>query len=132
MPQSNGALFLGAERRRRRPSLTPMIDVVFLLLVFFMLSARFGLDNAIPIAPALSGGGGYTGAPRLITVTADGVLLNGTPIPQTELIGSVQALMPSEDAIIVLRVRGEASLQTLVDVLDLLQRGGINNTVLAE
>ena len=29
-------------RRSRKPSLTPMIDVVFLLLVFFMLAARFG------------------------------------------------------------------------------------------
>jgi biopolymer transport protein ExbD len=26
---------LGAPRRTRRPSLTPMIDVVFLLLIFF-------------------------------------------------------------------------------------------------
>lgn len=28
---------------RKRPSLTPMIDVVFLLLVFFMLTAHFGV-----------------------------------------------------------------------------------------
>ena len=30
----------------RRPSLTPMIDVVFLLLVFFMLAARFEIGRA--------------------------------------------------------------------------------------
>ena len=35
--------------RRRRPSLTPMIDVVFLLLIFFMLVARFGVDKVIDI-----------------------------------------------------------------------------------
>ena len=35
-------------RPRRRPSLTPMIDVVFLLLIFFMLAARFGMEGALP------------------------------------------------------------------------------------
>lgn len=37
---------LGAPRRTRRPSLTPMIDAVFLLLVFFMLASRFGGGGA--------------------------------------------------------------------------------------
>ncbi|MEO0362761.1 MAG: biopolymer transporter ExbD, partial [Pseudomonadota bacterium] len=37
-----------ARAPRRRPSLTPMIDVVFLLLVFFMLAARFGVELAMP------------------------------------------------------------------------------------
>ncbi len=39
---------------RRRPNLTPMIDVVFLLLVFFMLASQFGRPQALP----LFGGGG--------------------------------------------------------------------------
>ncbi|MEM8656825.1 MAG: biopolymer transporter ExbD, partial [Pseudomonadota bacterium] len=38
---------LGPPPPSRRPSLTPMIDVVFLLLVFFMLAARFGQDMAL-------------------------------------------------------------------------------------
>ncbi|MEO1612916.1 MAG: biopolymer transporter ExbD, partial [Pseudomonadota bacterium] len=35
-------LFAPEITKRRRPSLTPMIDVVFLLLVFFMLAAVGG------------------------------------------------------------------------------------------
>ncbi|NSY41645.1 biopolymer transporter ExbD, partial [Leisingera sp. ANG59] len=31
-------------------SLTPMIDVVFLLLVFFMLASRFGMDTVLQLA----------------------------------------------------------------------------------
>ena len=38
-----------SHRPRRKPSLTPMIDVVFLLLVFFMLASRFGQDNILPL-----------------------------------------------------------------------------------
>ena len=56
--------------RRRRPSLTPMIDVVFLLLIFFMLVARFGVDNVIDInLPATRGQNvQYEGPPRLIEI----------------------------------------------------------------
>lgn len=35
----------GSPPPRRRPSLTPMIDVIFLLVVFFMLAARFGAEG---------------------------------------------------------------------------------------
>ena len=42
----------GPPRPARRPSLTPMIDVVFLLLVFFMLAARFGQDTRLPMSTA--------------------------------------------------------------------------------
>ena len=43
---------LGPPLKRRKPSLTPMIDVVFLLLVFFMLAWRFGVDTHLPLNAA--------------------------------------------------------------------------------
>ena len=59
-----------APRARRRISLTPMIDVVFLLLVFFMLAARFGQEQAIPLAIG-AGAGDWDGPPRLIDILPD-------------------------------------------------------------
>ena len=58
-------LGLHSARPRRRPSLTPMIDVVFLLLVFFMLASRFGVETVISL-PLASGGGSYSGPPRIV------------------------------------------------------------------
>lgn len=46
----------GSTRARRRPSLTPMIDVVFLLRVFFTLAARFSVDCILPLDAADVGG----------------------------------------------------------------------------
>lgn len=122
----------GASRRRRKPSLTPMIDVVFLLLVFFMLAARFGMDHAIPLSPAVQGGGTYTGAPRLIAVAPDGVRLNGQVIDAAALPAQVRKLMPDENAIVVVKSIEGASLQDVVDVLDSLSGAGITRIVLAE
>ena len=68
-----------AARRRRGLNLTPMIDVVFLLLVFFMLVSRFGQLDGVPLALAGGAAPGWSGAPRLVDVRPDGLSLNGTP-----------------------------------------------------
>lgn len=120
------------QRRRRKPSLTPMIDVVFLLLVFFMLAVRFGADNAIPMSPALFGTGQYTGAPRLITVSPEGLRLNGVQTTMEALPAAVRELMPAKDAIVVMRAAEGATLQDIVRVLDTLSSNGINRVVLME
>ncbi|NWF36462.1 biopolymer transporter ExbD [Mariprofundus sp. KV] len=41
--------FEGARRSGQAPNLTPLIDIVFLLLVFFMLTAHFVKDQGLPI-----------------------------------------------------------------------------------
>ncbi|MEM9139808.1 MAG: biopolymer transporter ExbD [Pseudomonadota bacterium] len=130
MPPSEFAF--DTPRHPRKPSLTPMIDVVFLLLVFFMLAARFGMDMAIPLQPAAQGSGGYTGAPRLVSVTPEGVLLNGAAVPQSQLAQQLRALMPDENAIVVVKPVQGATLQAVVDVLDTLSGAKITRVVLAE
>lgn len=118
-----------AQRQRRKPSLTPMIDVVFLLLVFFMLAARFGHDMAMSLTLA-SSGGSYEGPPRLLDVTPDATRLNGiaTPYPAEAL----QPLMQSPDDMVLLRARDGASLQRLVDEIEALRGAGFTNLVLVE
>jgi len=112
---------LGRPVRRRRPSLTPMIDVVFLLLVFFMLAARFGTQGAVPLVVG-AGVGSYSGPPRLVEVTPDALRLNGLPV--ADLAAALRPLMQGPDDIIVLRGRGGADVQRLVDALTLLQAAG--------
>ena len=41
--------FEGARRSGQAPNLTPLIDIVFLLLVYFMLTAHFVKDQGLPI-----------------------------------------------------------------------------------
>ena len=116
--------------RRRRPSLTPMIDVVFLLLIFFMLVARFGIDKVIDInlPSALGHNSQYEGAPRLVEIESGKLVsLNGTEIPLDELSSKLSKLMPSPNALIILRSSAEANTQDLLDVLLYLKSEKITN-----
>ena len=116
--------------RRRRPSLTPMIDVVFLLLIFFMLVARFGVDKVIDInlPSALGQSSQYEGAPRLVEIKSGNiVLLNGTQISLDQLSSKLSQLMPSPNAMIIVRSSAEANTQDLLDVLLYLKSERIMN-----
>jgi len=116
--------------RRRRPSLTPMIDVVFLLLIFFMLVARFGVDKVIDInlPSALGHNSQYEGAPRLVEIKSGKIVsLNGLEIPLDQLSSELNELMPSPNALIVLRSSAEANTQDLLDVLLYLKSEKIIN-----
>ena len=122
---------LGISPARRRPSLTPMIDVVFLLLVFFMLAARFGADTAVPLT--LGGGNeDYSGPPRLVTITADSVLLNGRESALADLGPALLPLTESPQDIIVLQPADDTSLQRAVEVMDTLRAAGFTSLVILE
>ncbi len=121
--------FAAPARPRRKPSLTPMIDVVFLLLVFFMLASRFGLDAVLPL-PLAVGGGTYSGPPRLIDISPDGLAVNGQATD--DLIASVAPLMEAPTDMLVLRGQDGASLQRIVAVTETLQTAGFTSVVLVE
>lgn len=123
-------LELTHQTRRRRIGLTPMIDVVFLLLVFFMLAARFGMTDAIPVT--LSGGAAqtYDGPPRLVTVLPDGLRVNG--IDMADPVAALRPLMAAQDDIIILRARDGASVQHLLDAMIPLRAAGWSNLVVLE
>lgn len=122
---------LGAPPPRRRPGLTPMIDVIFLLVVFFMLAARFGAEGAQPLA--LAGGvGAWQGPPRLVEVRPEGVALNGVALDPADLTAALAPLVAGPDDPVLLRAAGGAGLQRVVDVLQALAASGHRRLVLVE
>ena len=125
------SLIPATPRPRRRPSLTPMIDVVFLLLVFFMLASRFGLDATLPLALA-DGGDGYDGQPRVLDISAEGLRLNGVPVVEPQVVAAVRAITDQPEDTLVLRGETGVDLQRVVTVADTLRRAGFTQLVLIE
>lgn len=118
-------------RRSRRPSLTPMIDVVFLLLVFFMLASQFGQDAAVRLSGA-GAGAAYSGPPRLIDIAPDGLTLNGMGVDIAGLPDALNPLTQDRADTVILRGTDGASLQRLLDVAQALQAAGFANLVVVE
>ncbi|WP_291729167.1 biopolymer transporter ExbD [Leisingera sp. F5] len=116
---------------RRKPSLTPMIDVVFLLLVFFMLASRFGTDAVLQL-PLAAQGGSYSGPPRLIGIGAGNLDVNGVPVADSNLTQALAPLMEKPSDMLVLRGRDGANLQRITDVTGRLRQAGYSNFVLVE
>ena len=119
---------------RRRPSLTPMIDVVFLLLVFFMLAARFGQETEIRLSTPGSAAtpAEWQGAPRLVTIGAETLTLNGVAVPLEDLADRLRSLLPEPDAPVILLPGQAADLQRLLDVMTALEAGLDATLILGE
>lgn len=107
---------LSARRRRKRLSLTSLIDVIFLLLLFFMLSSTFSRFAEVEIATG--GGQSASAAPTssllFLRLGAEDMTLNGQPIAPEALAG---ALANVEDATLLISITRETTAQRLTDVL---------------
>ncbi len=121
----------GPPRPRRRPSLTPLIDVVFLLLVFFMLAAQVGREASLPLS-AGGGGQGWSGPPRLVDIRPEGLALNGRAMTLDALPAALGGLTRSASDAIVLRPRDGATAQRLIDVAEALEAAGFSALAVVE
>lgn len=124
-------MILTRTRRHRRISLTPMIDVVFLLLVFFMLAARFGVEGTVTLNLGAESAD-YQGPPRLLDVFPGDIRLNGVPIETDALIAALSSLTSQPDDAIVLRARDGADVQRLLDLVESLNAAGFSALALSE
>lgn len=102
--------------KRRSVTLTPLIDIIFLLLLFFMLSSTFTRFAEIPLLNAGSEAASDP-APLFVQLAPDTVSLNGTALPLEALIPAITALGPEETQTLLVTLRGEVTSQRLVDLL---------------
>ncbi|KPB02630.1 ExbD/TolR family protein [Ahrensia marina] len=104
--------------RRRKISMTSLIDVIFLLLLFFMLSSTFSRFSDVELSSGVAGSASQDIMPAFIKLTDQGITLNGRSIELDMLNEQVAAL--KDDAGInglILSVDETASAQQFVDVL---------------
>ena len=114
-------------RRRALISLTPLIDVVFILLVFFMLASSFLDWRAIDLSAS---GGAAVGMSMegalLVEIRPEGLRLSGETV-SLETLGFRIAERVSEqpDQRVLIQPEPGVSLQRTVQVLDRLAASGV-------
>ncbi|MGB7757094.1 MAG: biopolymer transporter ExbD [Salinisphaera sp.] len=131
-PSSTAALSFSRSGRRRRArliGLTPLIDVVFILLLFFMLAYNLSNEHRITLDTAAGGAPahGIAGA-LLVEVRTDGVRYAGHYVPMKTLIARVTAARRGNpDRRVLVRSGNGVTLQDTVRVLDALSQAGVQD-----
>ena len=113
-------------RRISRPiPLTPLIDVVFLLLMFFMLSTtfskfgQFGMGRAADQVPAPDAQGGAEAGVIVDVAHGPVVRVNGARVEVKDLVAKLNAFYALGVRNGIVRPVGEADVQDLVTVLEM-------------
>ena len=117
-------------------NLTPMIDIVFLLIIFFMVGTKFTelseAEQSLPLeVPKVSKAGALTAAPakRIINVFRDGsVTLDREPLSLQQLDQRLrQAMIDYPKTGIVIRGDAEGRFQNVANVLAVCREAGVSN-----
>ena len=120
-------------------NMTPMIDVVFLLIIFFLVSSHLAKQEAqLPLPLPVAGSGQDPldeQSPRVtVNVRADGtLLLAGKPVAAGRLRQRLEAAMDRAGRDVEVRIRGDRSVayRSVEPILLACARAGLWNVTFA-
>ncbi|MCF6235915.1 MAG: biopolymer transporter ExbD [Gammaproteobacteria bacterium] len=126
--------FEGRARIHSHLDIAPLIDIVFLLLVFFMLTSTFLVPEAIELElPESSSSNVSEITPITVALNQTGELtLNGEKIALDQLKTAIEPLLKQgSDAPITLKSDAHSEVQQLLSVMDEIRAAGGSNIALA-
>ena len=115
-------------------NLTPLIDVLFILIIFFTVSSTFleqpGIELKLPEAESSQS---HTAQKIVIYVDKEeNIFLNEDPIEIDKVAEHVQLLISSQtDKSVVLHADEEVSHGIIIHIMDLLRKRGIYKIVIS-
>lgn len=117
--------------KHRRPDedqrVMPLINVVFLLLIFFMVAGQLSKTDPIKIEPPKSDSDKDAGGQRVeILIAKDGrLLLGGEAVALADLEARISdAVRSAEDKLVHVKADGAARAMDVIRVMDALKAAG--------
>ena len=126
--------FEGRARIHSHLDIAPLIDIVFLLLVFFMLTSTFMQPEAIELElPDSTSASVSETTPVIVSLNQAGELfLNDKSIKLQQLSSAIKALLKNNsDTVITLKSDARTQIQALLKVMDEIRLAGGTNIALA-
>lgn len=126
--------FEGRARIHSHLDIAPLIDIVFLLLVFFMLTSTFLAPEAIELElPESSSAEPVETTPVTVSLDSQGRLaLNGESIERERLRPALEALLKRDaDAPVTLKSDARTELQEILEIMDEIRAAGGDSVALA-
>jgi biopolymer transport protein ExbD len=120
---------------KARIEIIPMIDVIFFLLVFFMISTlSMTVNRGLPVnLPTAATSQKEVGDNIDLTLTQDGKLfLNREPIALQELGQRVKTALAADAKLtVVINADGQSRHSSVIEVLDELRGAGVSRLAIA-
>ncbi len=115
-------------------NLTPMLDVVFIMLIFFIVTTSFVTETGIDISrPAASSAQAQTGNNVLVAINKDGeIWMNKQRFTLASIgteVAKTQAKLPNSK--VVLQADKDAPTGRLIAVMDKLRLAGVEQMAVA-
>lgn len=118
-------------RGQARIVLISLVDVIFLLLLFFLLTTKFSDMELIELnaSKAKTASGSNTGPTKLIVrLTHESAFVNDQPVAYTGLSDAVKPYLPTYG--VVIKSGETATLQQMVMAIDAVKLAGGNEITL--
>ena len=117
------------------PMLSPMIDMIFLLLVFFIISTMYMSEiKTIPIRlPVAQHSQTVSKSNFTVTIKKDGsIFLDETAIVVEQLVAYAAAESKRDSSFsVIIRAEGDAEYRTVIQLMDKLKGAGVTRFGLA-
>jgi len=123
-------LDLAVAARRRAISLTPLIDVVFILLLFFMLSSNFMHFRSIDASIAEAASDAHQEVRHLVLEDNLGRFRLGNQILHWDDTVSLSALAREVNTVYAVDTLDGVNTQALVTLLERMKRSGVDKVSL--
>ncbi|CAN0121147.1 unnamed protein product [Chrysoparadoxa australica] len=102
--------------------MTSLIDVIFLLLLFFMLSSTFTRFAEVDLAAAGAGTSAGTDRPVFVTLGMQALRVNGSDAALEDLSDSLAAHRDGDGPLgVLVSLGGDVTAQRLTDLLSVLR-----------
>ncbi|MEL6687415.1 MAG: biopolymer transporter ExbD [Pseudomonadota bacterium] len=110
---------------RRRASITSLIDVIFLLLLFFMLASTFSKFSDVEVSVAQSSTGTSAEGSQSLSLLIEPrrLIIDDQIISENEMRSVLQDLLKQDALTISIQATDECNTQRLISVFNML--GGI-------
>jgi len=121
------SISLTRERKGRRAlGMTPLVDVIFLLVVFYLLVSQFTQLRTLPVTVSDGTNGSPAREAWTVSVTGpDEIFFNGKPTSLERVESELRLKNPGEDTTLVILIAADVPLQTAVGLLDAAAHAGI-------
>lgn len=126
--------FARVTTRKSLLNLTPLIDIIFLLIVFFMLTSNFALNQIIDVSVTAVDDAPTKNKKTTLVISLENNLqakIEGETISISGLIPHVESKLGEYDDVLILSNKS-VSVQTVVTAMDSIRLAGGNQISLAE